>query len=111
MTNAGNGAPATAGWYAHPTMTNTRAYWDGAAWTEHIAPAVASQPSRVAESSESPYPLLVNGFLVGLLGVCTLWLGVAEGIAVVLIIGAGITGFGLIGVAVGVVRLGTQHRD
>ena len=27
-----------AGWYAHPTMADTQRYWDGHAWTDHIAP-------------------------------------------------------------------------
>lgn len=32
---------APAGWYPHPNMAATQAYWDGQAWTEHIAPAVS----------------------------------------------------------------------
>lgn len=27
------------GWYADPTMPQTQRYWDGRAWTEHVAPA------------------------------------------------------------------------
>lgn len=30
--------PPPAGWYPHPTMADTRRYWDGARWTDHIAP-------------------------------------------------------------------------
>lgn len=34
-----------AGWYPHPSMADTRRYWDGAHWTEHIqAQAPAGQP-------------------------------------------------------------------
>ncbi|WP_227467500.1 DUF2510 domain-containing protein [Nocardioides lijunqiniae] len=33
-----------AGWYPHPTMADTRRYWDGDKWTENIAPNAA--PSR-----------------------------------------------------------------
>lgn len=35
-------APAVAvpaGWYPHPSMADTRRYWDGQRWTDHIAPA------------------------------------------------------------------------
>ncbi|WP_084124771.1 DUF2510 domain-containing protein [Demequina sp. NBRC 110054] len=31
-----------AAWYADPTQPNTVRYWDGAAWTEHTAPAPTS---------------------------------------------------------------------
>lgn len=27
-----------AGWYPHPRMADTRRYWDGEKWTDHIAP-------------------------------------------------------------------------
>lgn len=33
---------APAGWYDHPTMADTRRYWDGQKWTDHIAPGAAS---------------------------------------------------------------------
>jgi uncharacterized membrane protein YhaH (DUF805 family) len=60
-------APA-AGWYPHPTMIDTRRYWDGAAWTDHIAPsspslspmgapaarASASGPVRVETGRDDP---------------------------------------------------------
>lgn len=49
-----------AGWYPHPTMADTLRYWDGDAWTEHIAPAGGQQagPQRAcpycgAQISES----------------------------------------------------------
>ncbi len=36
-----------AGWYPHPSMANTRRYWDGERWTDHIAPApVVQQPQK-----------------------------------------------------------------
>lgn len=40
---------APAGWYNHPTMADTRRYWDGARWTEHVAPGavvVSKSPGR-----------------------------------------------------------------
>lgn len=30
---------AAPGWYRHPTMAATLAYWDGNGWTDHVAPA------------------------------------------------------------------------
>jgi hypothetical protein len=33
-----------AGWYPHPSMIDTRRYWDGDAWTDNIAPN--APPSR-----------------------------------------------------------------
>jgi len=47
MTGPGN---APAGWYDDGSGTGTRRYWDGAAWTEHTAPA---EPSA-APSTETP---------------------------------------------------------
>lgn len=35
-----------AGWYPHPTMAETQRYWDGAAWTAHIAPGVPDAYKR-----------------------------------------------------------------
>ena len=35
-----------AGWYPHPKMPGTRRYWDGSAWTDHVAPAETSQPAK-----------------------------------------------------------------
>lgn len=32
---------APAGWYPHPSMAATQRYWDGQAWTDHVAPATA----------------------------------------------------------------------
>ncbi|HWU33558.1 MAG TPA: RDD family protein [Marmoricola sp.] len=33
-----------AGWYADPAVPNQQRYWNGAAWTEHIAPTLAQAP-------------------------------------------------------------------
>lgn len=30
---------SSAGWYADPNMAGTQRYWDGDAWTDHVAPA------------------------------------------------------------------------
>lgn len=38
---AANESRPAAGWYPHPTMAATVRYWDGEAWTDHIAPASA----------------------------------------------------------------------
>jgi hypothetical protein len=36
---------APAGWYKHPSMADTRRYWDGQKWTDHIAPAETKRPA------------------------------------------------------------------
>lgn len=50
---------APAGWYPHPTMVATQAYWDGAAWTEHLAPAgqTPSAAPDAAPTEDCPYCL------------------------------------------------------
>src|SRR5215210_435976 len=51
---------AAAGWSLHPSMTDTRRYWDGGGWTDHIAPANMSR--RVARP-ESPAAWVFCGVL------------------------------------------------
>ena len=42
-----------AGWYPDPGMAQTQRYWDGAAWTAHIAPlAPSAPPQMVAPASD-----------------------------------------------------------
>ena len=42
-----------AGWYPDPGMAQTQRYWDGAAWTAHIAPLAPSAPQQmVAPASD-----------------------------------------------------------
>ncbi len=42
-----------AGWYAHPTMADTRRYWDGEQWTDHIAP-IERTPAGQRPTAPSP---------------------------------------------------------
>lgn len=88
------GQTAPAGWYPHPEMASTLRYWDGQAWTEHIAPA-ASKPSapaplvapQAAKQSQIVAALVMVGGVVGLVmsmqsaslltGTGGLWTGVA----------------------------------
>lgn len=60
-----------AGWYPHPEMANTQRYWDGAAWTEHIAPG---QPARAVPAERfyrEPEPthggLIATGYITAVL--------------------------------------------
>lgn len=51
---------APAGWYPHSSMADTVRYWDGQAWTEHIAPVGTSQQTTgttpaSAEVRRCPY--------------------------------------------------------
>lgn len=36
---------APPGWYPHPSMAETKRYWDGEAWTDNIAPVEPEKPS------------------------------------------------------------------
>ncbi len=47
------------GWYPHSTMANTRAYWDGERWTDHIAPADQASVRGDATQAASKVFLLI----------------------------------------------------
>jgi hypothetical protein len=71
-------APAAPpGWYPDPKMADTRRYWNGESWSEHVAPAppavtyVATVPGGVSPGLEAAgwltaiaMPLV--GFIIGL---------------------------------------------
>ena len=78
----------TPGWYPHPTMTNTQRYWDGRAWTDHIAPgaAAASQPQSV----EDPMTGLRLAAIIG-----ALLMPIVGAICAVVLIAKGKTGIGV----------------
>lgn len=82
-------APPTetpAGWYPHPTMAGTQRYWDGASWTDNIAP-VHPPDSTPPGQSQILIAALLAGAVVGLIvalqsaslltGTGTIWTGVA----------------------------------
>lgn len=50
----GPGPSAPAGWYPHPTMKATRRYWDGEAWTGHVAPDEQTSAPPAAGSVTTP---------------------------------------------------------
>jgi hypothetical protein len=88
---------APAGWYAHPSMVNTKRYWDGQGWTDHITPVGAlpqSAPQRPRESQQQAQLVtvaLLAASVVGaimalqsaslLTGTGTQWTGAAIAIA------------------------------
>lgn len=39
---------APPGWYPHPSMAGTQRYWDGARWTDHVAPMAPTAPPQPA---------------------------------------------------------------
>lgn len=41
-----------AGWYPHPSMADTRRYWDGERWTDHIAPQTGPSPEAMRAQAE-----------------------------------------------------------
>lgn len=81
--------PTAPGWYADPAMADTQRYWDGAVWTEHVAPMTGQPASASTSSSNSQvYMLLVlTGTAIGtimamqsaslLTGTGSNWTGVA----------------------------------
>lgn len=64
-----------AGWYADPWAPASLRYWDGSAWTEHVAAAPA--PSTIAEIGRSSRAdvLLAAGAGLVLVGSALPWLG------------------------------------
>lgn len=42
---------APPGWYPHPSMAGTQRYWDGARWTDHVAPMAPSNWMAQAAST------------------------------------------------------------
>jgi len=58
-----------AGWYADPRMVDTQRYWDGAKWTEHVAPRAAPfAPAHiVAQPPEDRSGMIVAGYVLAVL--------------------------------------------
>ena len=58
-----------AGWYPHPSMVATRRYWDGAAWTDHIAPdgPSASAGTKATPSSNTNATLIGFGYVLAII--------------------------------------------
>lgn len=52
-----------AGWYPHPTMASTQRYWDGHAWTEHVAPIGGNQAASQAPGRLQQSQLVIVGLL------------------------------------------------
>lgn len=52
-----NATPA--GWYPHPTMAGTQAYWDGEKWTDHVAPDTAKLADGSTSAAAKVFLLLV----------------------------------------------------
>lgn len=70
---AAPGGPLEPGWYADPSMAQTRRYWNGEKWTDHLAPS----DGRTRTGFEVPTKLawivallpIPAGLLIGLLPV------------------------------------------
>ena len=86
MTQPPDKSTAPAGWYPHPSMAGTQRYWDGAKWTDNIAPLAPADP-KSGHQSQLPIALVLAGTAIGLVmslqsaslltGTGTLWTGVA----------------------------------
>lgn len=55
---------AAPGWYPHPSMAGTQRYWDGAGWTDHVAPAA---PHGAAVKPAVSGPLIGVGYVAALM--------------------------------------------
>lgn len=45
-----------AGWYPNPQNPNEQRYWDGTAWTDHVAPLNVPEPTVILPAPEPPPP-------------------------------------------------------
>ena len=93
MSDGADSRNAQPGWYPHPSMANTRRYWNGEAWTDHIAPMDTPPPlsSRPNPQSQLVIVCILAGSIVGLImalqsaslltGTGTQWTGAGIAIA------------------------------
>jgi hypothetical protein len=58
-----HGAVAAAGWYADPANPRAKRYWNGAAWTRHIA---AETAPTAPHGSSVPTGLVVAGYILAI---------------------------------------------
>ena len=91
-----------AGWYPHPTMADTQAYWDGEGWTNHVAPAARTTPAPTHRPPAVDFTNLwhagwvtalllpIVGFVIGIV-LCTKpgMAGKGVGVMIVALIAAG----------------------
>lgn len=94
---AGQPTPAgpPAGWYPHPEKAGSQGYWDGSAWTEHLAPLTPSNPSRAGQQpgEEAFGGLAVAGYVFavlmpiigGLIGFALLFRRPSSGVPILLV--------------------------
>lgn len=71
MSNPVSPSPA-AGWYPDASGTGSQRYWDGAAWTDHTAPAAAlpqTAPAAVAKGGLPMKTLIISGAIVAVLAI------------------------------------------
>src|SRR5688572_15970477 len=103
---------AKPGWYKHPTMADTKRYWDGQAWTDDIAPASVAKDAptsaRTPPAPDSPYGYVLLGVITAALGGALIALGLSDedGSWVFLLIGYVMAGIGWVATMVGVIGAG-----
>ncbi|WP_062202912.1 DUF2510 domain-containing protein [Demequina salsinemoris] len=89
------GQAAPAGWYADPSAPGTVRYWDGGAWTEHVAPAPTLAPAAVAVATGAPRT------------------GMTTGARVLIVLGIIVAGFVVIGILAAIsipIFMNQQHK-
>lgn len=58
-----------AGWYPDPQRAQTQRYWDGSAWSDHVAPAAVVESSNgavIAAGYVFAVLMPIVGFIIGL---------------------------------------------
>jgi hypothetical protein len=88
-----DGRKAPPGWYPHPSMVDTRRYWDGEAWTDAIAPVDAHPvtPGTTPQQSQLAVVGILAASIIGVImamqsaslltGTGTQWTGAAIALA------------------------------
>jgi hypothetical protein len=84
----GSGGPP-AGWYPDPAGRPVARWWDGGAWTDHLAPLDGSPPAAPTPPSAGRTILLVLAIIVGSLGAIAAVLSLLVGACFALFYGLG----------------------
>lgn len=56
--------PSQPGWYGDPSNPAARRYWDGRAWTEHVASPRAPRPGAESWRYAGPTPMITHRLVV-----------------------------------------------
>ena len=57
--------PTPPGWYPDPQAPGYQRYWDGAQWTQHVAPLQGVPPQAPTGTSSNTVVMIIVGVIVG----------------------------------------------